>query len=90
VRFFTVLRETIGKREEDVLVRDGASVREVLDLLSERYGKNFSDYLLEGEKLRGHIQILLNGTNIMTLDGFETKLRDNSTLAVIPPMEGGA
>ncbi len=89
VRFFTVLRELIGKREEDVVVRDGASVREVLDLLSERYGKEFSDYLFEEKRVREHIQILLNGANIMTLDGFETRLKDDSTLALLPPMEGG-
>jgi molybdopterin synthase sulfur carrier subunit len=89
VRFFTILRELIGKREEEALVQDGASVKEVLDLLSERYGKEFSDYLFEGKKLREHIQILLNGTNIMTLEGVETRLKDDCTLAVIPPMEGG-
>jgi molybdopterin synthase sulfur carrier subunit len=89
VRFFTVLRELIGKREEEVLVHEGASVREVLDILSARYGREFSDYLFEGSRLKEHIQILLNGTNIMILNGLETRLGEGSTLAVIPPMEGG-
>ena len=89
VRVFTILRELIGKREEEVFVQDGASIREVLNLLSGRYGKEFSDYLFDGERLKEHVQILINGTNMMTLDGFETRLKDNSTLAVIPPVEGG-
>jgi len=89
VRFFTVLREMAGKREEELTVRENTKVREVLDLLSKTYGDEFSDYLFEGEELRDYIQILLNGINIMTLDGLETRLREDSVLAIVPPVGGG-
>jgi molybdopterin synthase sulfur carrier subunit len=89
VRYFTILREITEKREEDLFVEDRAKVGEILDLLTERYGDEFSDYLFEKEGLRSHIQILLNGTNILTLDGFETELDAESTLAIVPPVGGG-
>ena len=89
VRYFTILREITEKREEDLFVEDRAKVGKILDLLTERYGDEFSDYLFEKEGLRSHIQILLNGTNILTLDGFETELDAESTLAIVPPVGGG-
>lgn len=89
VRYFTVLREITEKREENLFVEDKVNVGEILDLLTKRYGDEFSDYLFEEEGLRSHIQILLNGTNILTLDGFETELDANSTLAIVPPVGGG-
>jgi MoaD family protein len=89
VRYFTVLREITGKREEDLIVEDNANVGDALDLLTNRYGDQFSNYLFEKEGLRSHLQILLSGTNILTLDGFETELSEDSTLAILPPVGGG-
>lgn len=89
VRYFTVLREITKKREEDLIVEEKANVGEILNLLTKRYGDEFSDYLFKEEGLRSHIQILLNGTNILTLDGFETDLSADSTLAIVPPVGGG-
>jgi len=89
VRFFTILREMTGKKEEILTVEDGATVREVLDLLSDKYGNDFSEYIFKGRRLRDHIQILLNGVNITTLNGLDTRLKEDSTLAVVPPVGGG-
>ncbi|UCD72985.1 MAG: MoaD family protein [Candidatus Bathyarchaeota archaeon] len=89
VRYFTVLREITQKREEDLIVEEKMKVREILNLLSERYGDEFSNYLFEKEGLRSHIQILLDGTNILMLDGFDTELDAESTLAIVPPVGGG-
>ena len=89
VRYFTVLREITEKREEDLIVEDKTKVGEILNLLTERYGDEFSDYLFEKEGLRSNIQILINGTNILMLDGVDTKLDAESTLAIVPPVGGG-
>ncbi len=89
VRFFTVLREMTGRRTEDIVVRDDADVRDILELLSERHGDKFRTYLFEGDKLREHMHVLLDGVNVVTLNGLGTKLRDNSTLAIVPPVGGG-
>jgi len=46
------------------------------------------------EKLRegisnGYLHVLLNGRNIVFLDGPETRLSDGDTVAILPPIGGG-
>ncbi len=46
------------------------------------------------EKLRdgiagGYLHVLLNGRNIVFLEGAQTKLTDGDTVAVLPPVGGG-
>ena len=46
------------------------------------------------EKLRegiakGYIHVLLNGRNIVFLNGPETRLSDGDTVAILPPIGGG-
>ena len=89
VRFFTILREMTGKREETLTVGEKTDVREVLNRLSEEYGDEFSQYIFEGRKLRDHIQILVNGINITTVNGLDTELEEDSVLAIVPPVGGG-
>ncbi|MBL7118945.1 MoaD family protein [Candidatus Bathyarchaeota archaeon] len=88
-RFFTILREMTGKKEEILTVGDGTTVKEILDLLSEKHGNDFSEYIFKGRRLRSHIQILLNGISITTLNGLDTRLEEDSTLAIVPPVGGG-
>ena len=88
-RFFTILREMTGKREDILNVENDANVGRVLESLSETYGSDFSEYLFKGRRLRDHIQILVDGRNIKTLNGLDTRLEEDSTLAIIPPVGGG-
>jgi molybdopterin converting factor small subunit len=49
VRFFTSLRETVGKKEETLAFSEGSKVTvdAVLKALAQRYGKSFVDYLYD-------------------------------------------
>lgn len=90
VRFFTVLREITGKKEEKLEFSDSVSVDELLGCLSKRYGREFTDYVYDvGGKPRGYLQFLINGKSITTLEGFRTRLREGDKVAIIPPVGGG-
>jgi MoaD family protein len=92
VRFFTNLREIIGKREETlVLAEDNLTVASVLKTLSKKYGHPFDDYVYDDKTKnpRKFLQFLINGTSISTLNRFETELKDNDVLAILPPVGGG-
>ena len=89
VKFF-MMREITRKRMEEIEVEDGVTVHQLLELLSQKYGQEFRKRIWNEFGLpRGHIQYLLDGKNIRNLKGFETKLREGSTLAIIPPIGGG-
>ena len=93
IRFFTSLREIVGKREETLTFPDSEKVTVdlVLKTLSAKYGKPFIDYVYDitvGEP-KNFLQFLINGTSTSTLKGLETELKDGAVLAILPPVGGG-
>ena len=93
VRFFTSLREIIGKKEESLTFTEveKVTVDIVLKVLSDKYGKPFTEYVFENEtkKPKGFLQFLINGNSTTTLEGLKTELKDNDVLAILPPVGGG-
>jgi molybdopterin synthase sulfur carrier subunit len=93
VRFFTTLKELVGKREETLEFSDKeiVTVNSVLKRLSERYGKGFIEYVFDDKtgEVKGFLQFLVNGRSASTLNGLDTKLRNGDVLAIIPPVGGG-
>ena len=80
VRFFTILREIVGKREETLVFSEGEKVTVdlVLKTLSKKYGTPFTEYVYDGKtgKPKNFLQFLVNGTSTSTLSGLETELKD--------------
>jgi MoaD family protein len=93
VRFFTRLREIVGKKEEklDFSEARNVTVDIILRRLGEEYGKTFIDYVYEkkGGEARGFLQFLVNGKSAATLKGLQTELQDGDVLAILPPVGGG-
>jgi len=90
VKFFTVLREITGKKEEKLEFSNPLTINELLDYLSKKHGHQFTDYVYNtnGEP-RGYLQFLVNGKSITTLEGFKTRLKEGDKVAIIPPVGGG-
>lgn len=90
VRYFTVLREVTGKREEEIDAKKGSTIEDILNFLNGKYGKEFEKYVLSGRRHKGlKLLFLMNGQNIEQLEGLKTKLYDGSILTIMPPVAGG-
>jgi sulfur-carrier protein len=93
VRFFTILKEIVGKREETLAFPDKVpvTVNTILTALSEKYGASFTEYVYDAKagKPRNFLQFLINGTSTVTLNGMETQLQNCDELAILPPVGGG-
>lgn len=93
VRFFTILREIVGKREETLTFPDKPRVtlNIILKVLSDKYGEPFTEYVYEAnaDMPRKFLQFLINGTSTATLNGTETQLQNGDELAILPPVGGG-
>ncbi len=93
VRYFTVLREIVGKKEETIEFIKGqkATVNSVLKCLSTKYGKEFDEYVYDPKtrEVKGFLQFLVNGRSLSGAKPMESPLSDGDVLAILPPVSGG-
>jgi len=90
VRYFTLLRNITGRRDEEIAAKDDSTVEDILKSLSKKYGKEVADYVLSGRDRSGlRLLFFLDGKNVDTFDGLKTKLHAGSVLALMPPVAGG-
>lgn len=93
VRFFTSLREIVGKREETLSfnVAQKVTIDLVLKKLTEKYDTPFKEYVYDGKTAqpKSFLQFLVNGNSATTLNGLETELKAGDVLAILPPVGGG-
>jgi MoaD family protein len=93
VRFFTILREITGRKEETLqFPKDKkVTVNRVLKRLSQKYGKAFDEYVYDHRtrEVKGFLQFLVNGRSVNSPKGTETELSNGDILAIVPPVSGG-
>jgi sulfur-carrier protein len=93
VRFFTILREVTGKKEEiiELLDNEEATVNSVLSKLSMKYGTPFVEYVYEtkAHHVKGFLQFFINGKSVSALKGLGSELKNGDVLAIVPPVGGG-
>jgi MoaD family protein len=93
VRFFTILREITGKKEETLQFpkNEKVTVSHVLKRLSGEYGKAFDEYVYDHRtrEVKGFLQFLVNGRSVSSSEGIETELWNGDILAIVPPVSGG-
>lgn len=81
-----------GKVKEALeLPGDSASVNDVLQLLIERYGTPFANTIMDPESsdLKKFVLILVNGQQISSLKGLDTRLKNNDLMVITHPVAGG-
>jgi len=81
VKFFATLREITGLRETEV--KGVENVRELLEVLYERFGDKFK------KEIEYRNMILVNGRNILDLQGYDTEIGEDDEIAIFPPAGGG-
>jgi molybdopterin synthase sulfur carrier subunit len=69
-----------------------STIRDLLAHLSQRFGKDLTDLILDPEtkELARHIILLVNGQNVLFLsDGLDSPLKDGDEITFFPPVAGG-
>jgi molybdopterin synthase sulfur carrier subunit len=90
VKFFTSLREITGKKADEIQLQSVINVEELLNVLSEKYGEKFREYIYNKKgKVQDFLSFLVNGRNINVMQGFDTELKQGDIIAIIPPVGGG-
>jgi len=86
---FAGFREVLGK-EREMEVRDGATVGEALQALSERLPR-FQEEAFEGPSgaLRDYVLLMVNRKRIDPVQDLSRPLQEGDELAIFPPVAGG-
>jgi MoaD family protein len=93
VRYFTVLREIVGKKEETIEFRENErpTLSTLLARLSKKYGKEFNEYVfdLKTGECKGFLQFLINGRSPSAEKELDAVLSNGDVIAILPPVSGG-
>ena len=94
IRYLLHLYTMIGHREDLIdTPPDKTSVRAVIDMLVDKYGSEFGRTIIDPktnklrfhpsseERLKAH-RILLNGVNVMLINGGKTSLNDGDIISI--------
>jgi molybdopterin synthase sulfur carrier subunit len=61
----------------------------LLETLAARYGTAFRRAVFSGDQLGGEIIILVNGRNVLYLEGLDTPLKASDEVSIFPMVAGG-
>ena len=84
----TPLRQYAEKNDSVEL--SGATVGEVLDALTARYGDLRKHLFNDEGKLRSFVNVYLNDEDIRYLNKDKTSVKDGDTLSIVPSIAGGS
>jgi cysteine synthase/molybdopterin converting factor small subunit len=87
VRIPPTLRDSVGGARE--VEASGATLRELLGDLAERFPTLGRQVLENGDGLAPYVNVYVDNEDARTLGGLETPVRETSTVILLPAMAGG-
>ena len=87
VRIPPTLRTEVGGARE--LDATGGTVRALIEDLAARFPA-LGEQIFPGDELASYVNVYLDGEDIETLEGLETRVDDSDTVILLPAMAGGA
>jgi len=91
VKFLGVFRQFSGRNRVLVKLEEPATVRKVIQKLTEAFSSEFKRALVdpELEDPRPNALILVNGKEINVLQGLETEVKDGDEIVLVSVSHGG-
>ena len=91
VQYLGLIRLHLGRKSDDVLLKERASVLDLLKALSDKYGDWFRKEILDDKKqnIIEEVVVSVNGRAIGQLGGLSTILKDGDEVALLPLFAGG-
>ena len=88
IRFFASIR-SVTRVREIAWDEPAPTLGELLRLLSERYGPEFRNWVLDGEGLGSSVMVVINGEDARHHGGVEMRLAPTDVISILPIMAGG-
>lgn len=85
IKLFGGLRHKAGGAELDA---SGTTIREALESICMEKD-DLRTAIFDGDKLRPHVRVMVNGRDSEMVDGLETAVTADDQIAIFPPIAGG-
>jgi len=89
VKVYATLRPIIGGADVPTTVQPGQPIRSLVDEMVARWPDLRAEMLDANGNLQRRIQIMVNGRSIAYLDGMNTVIGPDDSIAIFPPVGGG-
>ncbi len=93
MQFSSLVANIIGNGQEEITLPEGATCRDLLNMLVDKYGKDFHNLLMtEGGQLRQLVHIIVNGQDVTRLGDMDVSLDGIPQVNIVismPPIRGG-
>ena len=83
----SALRAFVDRKSE--IEAEGATVGEALAHVAAQYPDLKHQIYEDDTKLRGFVNVFVDGTNIKKLNGLETPVSEGATVMIVPAIAGG-
>ena len=89
VKVYATLRPIVGGADVPTTVQPGQPIRDLVDEMVTRWPDLRAEILDANGNLQRRIQIMVNGRNIIYLNGMDTAISPDDSIAIFPPVGGG-
>lgn len=86
VKFYATIREKV---KTDHIELEADTFKKVIEILIKLHPLLKEEIIDDDFKLKDRYVYLVNGRNIVFLNGLDSKLKDGDKLAIFPPVAGG-
>jgi len=91
VHYLGYIKNLLEKKDEELVIREGATLSELLDKLAGLYGQPFKKEVFERglRDLKTGFVVTVNGILMGQLNGVETRLKEGDNIILMSLMSGG-
>ncbi len=90
VNFYATLRQITGQKTVEIESPDETTVRELVNIIIDRYPKMRRELLNEDGELWPHVHVFVNGRDARYLpSGSQAVLQPGDKVNIFPPVGGG-
>ena len=90
VNFYATLRQVVGAKSVDFSLKEGATVRQLVEEMIRCYPALKQELLDEQGELYQHVHVFVNSRDASFLEnGMDSKLSPSDTIGVFPAVGGG-
>ena len=85
------LKKIIGRRQVEFSIPEQSRLSDLISIMAETWGEALSCQLFEPgtQNLDSHLRLMVNGRDVVFLDGLDTVLQDGDEIYLLPPAFGG-